>query len=211
MNESRYGTESTCKRLSEMTLEELWRLFPIVLTEHLACWAEWFAQETELLSQFLPAGQVVKISHIGSTAVDFIRAKPIVDILAEVRADCPLTAFRVPLEQAGYVCMSERAEQISWNKGYTENGFAARVFHLHLRHEGDHDELYFRDWLIEKPAVARQYEVLKLDLCERFRHDRDGYTAGKTAFVTAQTELAKRHFAGRYEQRNASIANSDSQ
>lgn len=28
------------KKLSEMSLEELWQLFPIFLTEHQACWKD---------------------------------------------------------------------------------------------------------------------------------------------------------------------------
>ena len=31
------------KKLSEMTLEELWQLFPIYLTEHQSCWQEWYS------------------------------------------------------------------------------------------------------------------------------------------------------------------------
>lgn len=30
------------KSLSEMTLEELWQLFPIFLTEHQECWKDWY-------------------------------------------------------------------------------------------------------------------------------------------------------------------------
>ena len=33
------------KQLSEMTLDELWHLFPISLIPHRPEWAEWFAQE----------------------------------------------------------------------------------------------------------------------------------------------------------------------
>lgn len=29
------------KKLSEMSLEELWELFPIYLTEHQDCWSSW--------------------------------------------------------------------------------------------------------------------------------------------------------------------------
>lgn len=39
------------KKLSEMTLEELWQLFPIVLTEHQACWEDWYAEEERLLKE----------------------------------------------------------------------------------------------------------------------------------------------------------------
>lgn len=37
------------KKLSEMTLEELWELFPIILTEHREEWARWYAEEAEVL------------------------------------------------------------------------------------------------------------------------------------------------------------------
>ena len=39
----------------------------------------------------------------------------------------------------------ENDSRIDFNKGYTLQGFAERVFHLHLCYEGDNDELYFRD------------------------------------------------------------------
>ena len=48
-----------------MTLEELWELFPIVLTEHKPYWSEWYAQEVEYLKSILPAAV---FHHVGSTA-----------------------------------------------------------------------------------------------------------------------------------------------
>ena len=33
------------KKLTEMSLEELWQLFPIILTEHQECWKEWYLEE----------------------------------------------------------------------------------------------------------------------------------------------------------------------
>ena len=58
--------------------------------------------------------------------------------------------------------MSQSENGLSFNKGYTGNGYAERVFHLHLRYVGDNNELYFRDYLIEQPDVAKEYEELKL-------------------------------------------------
>ena len=37
------------KSLDEMTLEELWELFPIYLTEHEPCWDLWYKEEEEYL------------------------------------------------------------------------------------------------------------------------------------------------------------------
>lgn len=179
------------KKLSEMSLEELWQLFPIILTEHRADWKTWYAEEAERLKHIFPAGQTVRISHIGSTAIAGIRAKPIIDILVEAAEDCDFSFFKECLTQAGYLCMSESLRRLSFNKGYTENGFAERVFHLHLRRAGDHDELYFRDYLNANPKVAREYEALKLGLRKQYEHDRDGYTGAKSAFILKYTGIAK--------------------
>ena len=62
------------KTLEDMSLEELWQLFPIVLTSHQDCWKDWYSEEAAALKQLLPAG--TKVHHIGSTAVPGIRAKP---------------------------------------------------------------------------------------------------------------------------------------
>jgi GrpB-like predicted nucleotidyltransferase (UPF0157 family) len=94
--------------------------------------------------------------------------------------------------------MSESERRISLNKGYTENGFAEKVFHLHLRYVGDNHELYFRDFLNENPVTAKEYEKLKLCLWKRYEHDRDGYTEAKTAFVLAYTKKAKEKYGNRY-------------
>ena len=56
------------KSLSEMSLEELWQLFPIILTEHKDCWKQWYAEEEQHIKEMLPAGS--RINHIGSTAID---------------------------------------------------------------------------------------------------------------------------------------------
>lgn len=184
------------KQLSEMTLEELWQLFPIILTEHNPAWADWYGEERLRLAGFLPMEKIARMSHIGSTAIPAIWAKPTVDILVET--DDP-AALKEPLRAAGYNLMSESSDRLSFNRGYTPDGFAERVFHLHARGTGDHDELYFRDYLNDHPDAARRYEARKLSLWRPYEHDRDGYTREKTALVAELTALAKAEYTGRYE------------
>ena len=88
--------------------------------------------------------------------------------------------------------MSTEPNRISFNRGYTEDGFADKVFHVHLRYAGDNDELYFRDYLNEHTQIA------KLQLWKLFEHNRDAYTEAKTEFVKKWTSKAKRVYAGRY-------------
>ena len=184
------------KKLSEMSLEELWQLFPIILTKHQDHWKEWYFEEENLLKNILP--QVKKISHIGSTAIPAICAKPIIDILVEVPKKSNLLDYKDSIANNGYICMSQSKDGISFNKGYTENGFSEKVFHLHLRYAGDNDELYFRDYLIEFPDIAKEYEKLKLSLWKEYEHNRDAYTNAKTEFVKKYTEKAKAFYGNRY-------------
>ena len=102
------------------------------------------------------------------------------------------------IEKSGFCRMSQSAERISFNYGYTENGFAEKVYHLHLRYAGDNDELYFRDYLNEHPDIAKEYERLKLDLWHQYEHNRDGYTEAKTEFVRKHTADARTRYGNRY-------------
>jgi len=184
------------KKLSEMTLEELWQLFPIYLTEHQLCWQERYSEEEYLLKNTFSSTE--RISHIGSTAISSIWAKPIIDILVEIPEGRNLLDYKALIINSGYICMSQSENRLSFNKGYTENGFAERVFHLHLRYVGDNDELYFRDYLIGYPEVAKEYEELKLRLWKKYEHNRDAYTNAKTEFVKGYTENAKILYWNRY-------------
>ena len=184
------------KKLSEMSLEELWQLFPIILTEHQEHWKEWYFEEKSLLENALP--QIESINHIGSTAIPSIWAKPIIDILIEVPKESNLFDYKDLITNNGYICMSQSEDRISFNKGYTENGFSEKVFHLHLRYTGDNDELYFRDYLAQYPDIAKEYEKLKLSLRKEHEHNRDAYTNAKTEFVKKYTEKAKLIYGNRY-------------
>lgn len=187
------------KKLSEMSLEELWQLFPIFLTGHKDCWADWYAEEAQALKKILPQEALVRVSHIGSTSVEGIWAKPIIDILVEIEQGRELAKIGEILTGNGYRCMNSKDKRMSFNKGYTENGFAERVYHLHLRYAGDNDELYFRDYLTEHPEVAGEYERMKIRLWKKYEHDRDGYTNAKNDFVSQYTRAAKELYGNCYD------------
>ena len=185
------------KPLSELTLEELWELFPIILSEPKNCWPDWYEEEKRTIAALLP-NQEIRISHIGSTAIRAVWAKPIIDILIELPEAVSMTDIKTALVNSGYICMSDTENRVSLNKGYTSQGFAERVFHIHLRRYGDNDELYFRDYMNSHPAIAEEYERLKLSLWKTYEHDRDGYTDAKSAFVKKYTGAAKAEYGNKY-------------
>ena len=179
------------KKLEEMSLEELWQLFPIFLVEHKSEWKDWYESEKANLKKILGANVIKRIEHIGSTAIPNIWAKNIVDILLEVGRIEDLARVRDLLVKNGWLVMSESPNRISLNKGYTEQGFAEKVFHLHLRMTGDHDEIYFRDYLCQHSDIAQAYQELKLSLWKKFEHNRDAYTDAKTDFINYYVSEAK--------------------
>ncbi len=186
------------KELSELSLEELWELFPISLVAYNEKWEKYYAETEAFLRRILSGRQIERISHIGSTAVAGIWAKDIVDILIEVSRDSDIEETAKVIEKNGFIRMSSETGRISFNRGYTKEGFADKVFHVHLRYVGDNDELYFRDYLNGHTEVAREYETLKLKLWKLFEHNRDGYTDAKTEFIRKWTQEAKKVYAGRY-------------
>lgn len=180
------------RTLKDMTLEELWQLFPIVLTPHQLQWKDWAREEIENLTALL-SGYCPVITHIGSTAIPNIQAKSIIDILVEINPDTDWRRIKSEMETAGYICMSSSETRMSFNKGYTPVGYADKVFHIHFHRTGDNDEIRFRDYLIAHPEVAKEYEILKLSLLPKYKNDRDGYTEAKTAFVKSVVDIAKKH------------------
>jgi len=188
------------KNLEEMTLEELWELFPIILKEHRAEYADWYEEEQQNLTKLLAEFEIQRINHIGSTSVEGLIAKPIVDILLELPEGYDLEKVTALLQKAGWILMIKDKEKqtLDLNKGYTPAGFAEKVYHLHVRALGDWDELYFRDYLQKYPEAAWQYEELKLSLKEKYEHNRDAYTDAKTEFVEKYSQKGREEFGTRY-------------
>ena len=65
---------------TEMRDEELWQLFPIILVPYDASWPEAYRSESLRLREAV-GSNIVRISHIGSTTVPGLTAKPTIDIL----------------------------------------------------------------------------------------------------------------------------------
>lgn len=68
------------------------------------------------------------------------------------------------------VSMPEKpAPHMIFVKGYTINGFEGQVFHNLVRYKIDWDEIYFRDYLIKHPEIAKEYETLKIMLSKDYK------------------------------------------
>ncbi|MCM1371035.1 MAG: GrpB family protein [Clostridium sp.] len=182
--------------LGKLNLEKLWELFPITFTDCSENFKDIYLQEENILKSLI-GNYIKRINHIGSTSIKNIKTKPIVDILIEIDFNNKDIIKNI-LSNNNYILMSEINNKISFNKGYTINGYANNVFHIHIKKYKDCDELYFRDYLNDNLSKAKEYEKLKLDLYDKYKPNRDLYTAGKKEFVIEIVRLAKEKYKNRY-------------
>ena len=189
--------ETPEQRIQRVVREE------VAITTYDPAWPESFRQEKEHLLSCLPKDLIRRVEHFGSTAVPGLAAKPIVDMLVEVTDLQATKVWIAPvLEAQGY--------EFFWRPTHGDDGppfyawfikrdpeTGARTHHIHMV-EGDFtdhwDRLLFRDYLIERPEVAREYEALKVRLASASPQDRVAYTRGKTQFIVRVTEQAKRYY-----------------
>ena len=190
------------KELSEMNNEELWKLFPIIISDHRPEWKDLYTQEKDIIEKAIGKQNISRINHFGSTSVRGLCAKPTIDILLEIFTDTDTDRLSEILTGIGYIRSNQKDNpppHMMFLKGYTPEGFKGQAYHLHIRYEDDWDELYFRDYLIDHPDTAKEYGELKVRSKGQFEHDRDAYTEEKSQFIKENTRKARIEQGCRYK------------
>ena len=159
----------------------------VELVDHSATWAPRARDEAARIAGAL-RDTVVRIHHVGSTSIDGIRAKPILDLIPEVRSLEALDAAAARLGALGYTWRGEFG--IAGRRYCTLDDPASgtRLVQLHCFAVG-HPEiarmLLFRDYLRSHPDEARAYEAEK-ERCRRLHPDDTlAYADAKTAWIRA--------------------------
>jgi GrpB-like predicted nucleotidyltransferase (UPF0157 family) len=158
---------------------------PIEILPYDANWPVRFAAERSLLASLFDSATTL-IEHIGSTAVPGLGAKPIIDLMVGIEALSEVVD-RIPrLRAVGYEYVAEVESAFPERRFFAKPSRGAAQFHLHaveLSTPFWERHLLFRDILRSDPETAARYLALKLQLAVRFRQDREGYGAAKTAFI----------------------------
>ena len=130
------------------------------------------------------AQEVIAVHHIGSASIPNMDAKPMIDILMEVRQIERVDAYNEKMRQLGYLPQGEGG--IAGRRFFIKGCEDHRTHHVHIYAAG-HPEierhLAFRDYLRVHPQQAEAYSALKHGLAQRFPHDIDGCIAGKQPFI----------------------------
>jgi GrpB-like predicted nucleotidyltransferase (UPF0157 family) len=180
--------------LNNLTPQELGNLFPIIITDYDPDWEKLFLHEKQNILMAVDINDILRIEHIGSTAIPGLCAKPTIDILIEISDNTICDFFINSLQKIQYQYIPKPDNpppHIMLAKGYSKTGLIGQTFHIHLRYAGDWDEIIFRDYLIRNPETVKQYGDLKRHLSIMFKNDREKYTDSKTDFIKLTTQLAR--------------------
>jgi GrpB-like predicted nucleotidyltransferase (UPF0157 family) len=149
-------------------------------------WQEDFRVESQQVVAAL-GKNIVTIYHIGSTAIPGIYAKPIIDILVEVKNLAELDRKSLLIALLGYEVMGEFG--ISSRRFFRkDNSAGLRTHHIHAFPTGSAQlerHLAFRDYLSTHPMEAQQYSDLKRALAKQHPTNIEGYMDGKDEFIKA--------------------------
>jgi GrpB-like predicted nucleotidyltransferase (UPF0157 family) len=187
--------ETPEKKVARVVKEE------IAVVPYDPIWAKLFEEERQHLLRCLPSELIRRIEHFGSTAVPGLPSKPIVDMLVEV-TDLEETKKKIApiLERQGYdyFWRPSWGDNVppfyAWFIKRDENGNRTHHIHMIEDHFEHWDRLFFRDYLLEHPTIAKEYAMLKLTLSQVYQNDRIAYTKAKTDFIVRITEVAKEYY-----------------
>lgn len=166
----------------------------IMLCNYKESWPVSAAREMKKL-RILLNPLVTDIRHIGSTAVIGLKAEPVLDLVVAVHSMDGARSKLPILEQNGYIHKPGQDEPdriFLYNK---KKGGNLRACHIHIVMQNSiewENGILFRDYLNYFPRKAREYELVKLDLAERFPNDRDAYTRGKSEWIATALKTARK-------------------
>lgn len=154
-------------------------------------WADRYEKVRRLLIGALP-GRVLRVDHVGSTAVPGLAAKPILDVDLTVEDSSDEASYLPALEAAGFRLI---ARDSAWEEHrcltYADPNSNVHVFSPGAIEPQRH--LLFRDWLRRDDHDRERYGALKLFLAGRgFDADTD-YNGRKAALVYEIYEHAFAH------------------
>jgi len=153
----------------------------IVIAEYDPEWPRWFEQAGERIREAL-GDKVLRLDHVGSTAVPGLPAKPLIDINLVVDDTTDEDAYVPPLEAIGYEL---RVREPDWYQHRLLRGHDPPV-NLHVFPPNCEElprMLLFRDHLRENEADRELYARTKRELAAQEWKYVQNYADAKTAVV----------------------------
>ena len=171
----------------------------ITVIEYSPLWKNKYKEESLLIRNIL-ADNCIAIYHIGSTSVEGLAAKPIIDIMAVVRSLEIVDTVAEKFSDIGYEYLGEFGIE---GRRYLRKGGDERTHQIHIFQADDWNNigrhLAFRDYMRTHEKEREEYAKIKIELAKKYPYDIDGYCDGKENFVREMEEIAISQFDGTWD------------
>lgn len=150
----------------------------VKVTSYNPVWNSIYTQEAEKI-RHLFGNELKGIYHIGSTSVEGLSAKPIIDIMPIVQNINKVDMFNNEMINLGYKPKGENGIK---GRRYFQKGGDHRTHHVHIYQAGSveiHRHIAFRDYLRSHPNDKKVYGELKEKLAAVYPNDINSYISGK--------------------------------
>ncbi|MCL1842279.1 MAG: RNA 2',3'-cyclic phosphodiesterase [Defluviitaleaceae bacterium] len=157
---------------------------PIIVESYNPKWPTEFKRIEDFLLPHI-GDLVIQIHHVGSTSVEGLAAKPIIDFDIEISDMSSFPQIKKRLEDLGY--KHEGNYGIEGREAFkrkTKDDFMA--YHMYVCPSSSEElnrHIRFRDSLRKNPDAVAEYGTLKMNLAAKYVDDIDAYIDGKTSFI----------------------------
>lgn len=153
------------------------------LSKYNKIWIKNFIKEKQIITKILK-NELTGIYHIGSTSINSIVAKPIIDILVSVRNINKIDKYYKLFYKNGYIAEGEKG--IKGRRYFVKKDGIKHLVHIHIFEENTKNikrHLAFKNYLIKNPYWALKYSNLKKRLNKQYKSDLEKYIEGKIRFI----------------------------
>ena len=164
----------------------------VVLSSYDEEWKSNFDTEKKNLGEILK-GIAITIEHVGSTAIESIKAKPVVDIAVGVksRKDFEKCAKRFDGLEDYSVKEDNAEDELLVRKG-PESKRMNFIHIMAIDSDKYKDTIIFRDYMRDNKEAREEYEKLKIELAMKYPNERKKYTSSKDEYIKKIIKIAKK-------------------
>ncbi|TCZ69293.1 GrpB family protein [Paenibacillus albiflavus] len=147
-------------------------------------WKAEFEKIQEMIFSYI-GDLILTIEHVGSTSVEGLSAKPIIDLDVVIESLDVLPSIIERLEQEGYEYEGNLGTEgrEAFRRRYNDGCMKYHLYVCPKDGKGFLEHIAFRDYLRANESARKDYELLKIKLAETYRYDIDNYSLMKTEFV----------------------------
>jgi GrpB-like predicted nucleotidyltransferase (UPF0157 family) len=147
-------------------------------------WKIEFNNIKEMISTYI-GDLIISIEHVGSTSIEGLSAKPIIDLDVVIEDNAVLPKIIERLKKFGFEHEGNLGVEgrEAFRRTYEDGHMKYHLYVCPKDGKGFLEHIAFRDYLRTHEEPRKEYEELKIRLAETYRNNIDQYILNKKEFV----------------------------